>query len=74
MFVSVFIPEARKNRTVLALVAISFAASLLCTYLPLVRELSEGIRVIVLTVVISLVAAIVCPIRDGDSAKKEVRS
>ncbi len=62
MFISVFIPEARKNRTVLILVGISFAASLACAYLPWIRNISEGIRIIVLTVVISLAAAIVRPI------------
>ena len=64
MFISVFIPEARKNRVVAALVAISFAASLAFEYLPLVRELSSGIRIIILTVVISLGAAILFPIRE----------
>lgn len=62
MFISVFIPEARKNRVVAILVAVSFAASLACSYLPWIRNISEGIRIIVLTVVISLVAAIVRPI------------
>ena len=64
MFISVFIPEARKNRVVAALVAISFAASLAFEYLPLVRELSSGIRIIILTVVISLGAAILFPVRE----------
>ena len=72
MFISVFIPEARKNRVVLVLVAVSFAASLACAYLPVIREISEGIRVIVLTVVISLVAALVCPIRDREDSETEV--
>ena len=64
MFISVFIPEARKNRVVTVLVAISFAASLAFEYLPFVRELSSGIRVIILTVVISLGAAIFFPIKE----------
>ena len=66
MFISVFIPEAKKNRVVLALVAISFAASFACAYLPWVRELSEGIRTIALTVIISLTAAILFPIREKE--------
>ena len=70
MFISVFIPEARKNRVVLALVAISFAASLACAYLPVIREISEGIRIIVLTVVISLAAAILCPIKESAEPKE----
>ena len=69
MFISVFIPESRKNRTVAILVAISFVASLAFSYLPLVRDIPEGVRVIVLTVVISLMAAILAPIREiGEEA------
>ena len=69
MFISVFIPEAKKNRVVAALVAISFLLSFACGYLPFLRNLSEGIRVILLTVVISLAAAILFPIKEA--SKKE---
>ena len=71
MFISVFIPEARKNRVVAALVAISFAASLAFEYLPVVREISSGIRIIILTVVISLGAALLFPIKDTKQEEKE---
>jgi predicted branched-subunit amino acid permease len=64
MFISVFIPEARKNRVVLILVGISFASSLACAYLPVISELSEGIRIILLTVIISLAAAILFPVKE----------
>ena len=71
MFISVFVPEARKNRKVALLVVISFASSLAATYLPLIRELSEGIRVILLTVLISLGAAIFFPIDEKKERKEE---
>ncbi len=64
MFISVFIPEAKKNRIVAVLIAVCFALSMAATYLPLVREIPEGIRVIILTVVISLAAAIFFPIKN----------
>lgn len=64
MFISVFIPEARKNRVVLGLVAVSFAASFAAAHLPLISELSDGIRIIILTVLISLAAAVLFPIRE----------
>ena len=64
MFISVFIPEAKKNKIVACLVAISFAASFAFEKLPLVREIPSGIRIIVLTVVISLLAAIFVPIKE----------
>ena len=64
MFISVFIPEAKKNKIVACLVAISFAASFAFEKLPFVRDISSGIRVIILTVVISLLAAIFFPIKE----------
>ena len=67
MFISVFIPEARKNKIVAVLVAISFAASLAFEYLPVISEISSGIRIIVLTVLISLGAAIFFPIKEKDA-------
>ena len=61
MFISVFIPAAKKDKIVAWLVVISFAVSAGVTYLPVVSKIPEGIRIIALTVVISLVAAILFP-------------
>ena len=73
MFISVFIPEAKKNRVVAALVAISFIASFVCGYIPVLRDWSEGVRIILLTITISLVAAILFPIKGNDTSKEEVK-
>ena len=70
MFISVFVPEARKNRIVAALVAIGFAASYACEKIPGVRELSAGVRILLLTVLISLAAALLFPISE-DAGKEE---
>ena len=67
MFVSVFIPEARKNKIVAGLVAVSFVLSYAFEKLPYVREISSGIRVIILTVAISLTAALIFPIKEDES-------
>ena len=67
MFVSVFIPEARKNKIVAWLVAVSFVLSYAFEKLPYVREISSGIRVIILTVAISLAAALIFPIKEDES-------
>lgn len=64
MFISVFIPEAKKNKTVAVLVAISFAASLAFELIPVIKDISSGIRIIILTVVISLGAAILFPVKE----------
>lgn len=62
MFIAIVVPPAKKNRTILALVVISMLLSTVCTFVPFVRELSSGTRIIILTVLISAVAAIVRPV------------
>ena len=60
------IPPARKSKVVAALVAISFALSFVCNYLPGISALSEGTRTIVLTVAISSAAAVLFPVNQDE--------
>ena len=62
MFLAIIIPPARKNRVVAVLVALSFALSFVCNYLPGVASLSDGTRTILLTVLISCGAAVLFPV------------
>ena len=62
MFLAIIIPPARKNRIVAGLVALSFALSFACEYLPGVAVLSSGTRTILLTVLISGAAAVLFPV------------
>ncbi len=70
MFIAIIIPPARKNRILALLVTASFAASLAFSLLPYLRELSEGMRTIILTLSISAIAAILFPI-DNDEEEGE---
>lgn len=63
MFLAIIIPTARKNRIVAGLVALSFALSFACEYLPGVATLSSGTRTILLTVLISGAAAVLFPVK-----------
>lgn len=63
MFLAIIIPPARKNRVVAGLVALSFALSFACEYLPGVASLSGGTRTILLTVLISGAAAVLFPVK-----------
>ena len=67
MFISVFVPEAKKNKVVAILVLISFAASFVFMKTPLFDGISEGIKIIILTVVISLAAALIFPVKEDES-------
>ena len=64
MFMAVFVPAALKDPVVLGLVAVSFAASYLVETLPLFAALSAGARIILLTVTLSLAAAILFPVKE----------
>ncbi len=66
MFLAIIVPPARDNRVVLGLVLLSFAASLLASVWPVLAGVSPGVRTIVLTVVISLAAAVLFPVRDEE--------
>ncbi len=76
MFLAIIIPPAKKNRTIMICVIASFASSYLFKILPLVSNLSSGNKTIILTIVISSLAAIFKPIEtnresnSSDSSEK----
>ncbi len=68
MFAAIVIPPARKNKVLLGLVAISMALSAMLAHMPLFECISEGGRVIGLTVAISAAAAILFPVSERSNA------
>ena len=57
MFLAIIIPQAKKDRIVGVLVVVSFLLSYICKDIPI----SSGTRTILLTIIISMVAAIIKP-------------
>lgn len=72
MFIAVIVPPAKKDKTIAVVIAVSMLSSLMFSILPGLREISSGIVVIILTVVISLAAAILFPVCGDKKEKKEV--
>lgn len=70
MFLAVIIPPARKDKVVAVLVLLSFAASYACTVLPVISCWSEGTRTILLTVIISALAALLFPVKQEKGAEQ----
>lgn len=66
MFVAVFIPPAKKDKVVLGLVIASFCLSFILSTVKIFSAIPEGVRIIILTVLISLFASIVFPRREDD--------
>ncbi len=68
MFLAVIIPPAKKDKIIAGLIIICFAASYAATLLPVLRDMTDGTRTIILTVVIASLAAILFP---RDTEKEE---
>lgn len=68
MFVAIVIPPARKNKVLLGLVVISMGLSAAFSLIPLFSCISEGARMIGLTVIISAAAAILFPVSERSDA------
>ena len=66
MFLAIIIPVGKQNHIVLGCIGVSFLYSFLASVLPFTRELSEGMRILILTIVISAAAAILFPHKEDD--------
>lgn len=64
MFIAIIIPPAKKDLAVRIIVPVSFVLSFLCSVLPAVKSFSSGTRTIILTILISSVAAILKPVKE----------
>lgn len=64
MFIAIIVPAGKQDKVVLCCILVSFAAGYLALKVPVLRELSEGMRTLVLTVVISAAAAVLFPRRE----------
>ncbi len=69
MFLAVIIPPARKDKVIMALVPICFAASFTATKIPLISGLADGTRTIILTVIIAAAAALLFPRNESEEAE-----
>ena len=65
MFLAVIIPQAKKENTIAIIIIISFLSSLMASIL--FENISAGSRIIILTILISALAAFICPIDKEDS-------
>lgn len=64
MFIAIVIPPAKHNQTILKVVIISMFTSWLFEVLPLLKEISSGFKIIVVTLIIASLAAYFFPIKE----------
>lgn len=66
MFAAVFVPPAKENKVVAGLIILSFIASFLFHKATVFSGISSGMKIIILTVILSLAAALLFPVK-GES-------
>lgn len=64
MFVASVMPPAKRSAKVAAVVCASALLSLVCSFVPVIKDMSESVRVIILTVIVACAAAVLFPIKE----------
>lgn len=67
MFLAIVIPESKKNKVIAGIVLVSFASSFAFSKIPFLCDISSGMKITILTVVIAGIAALIFPIKEGES-------
>ena len=69
MFLAVIVPPMRKNKILAGIVIISMFMSGLFSKLPIIKNMSSGFQIIILTILIAGIAAILFPIQEDKTLK-----
>ena len=64
MFIAIIVPPAKKNKVIFGAVAVSMAISWSFTVIPVLKNISSGFRIIIITLVVAGAAAVLFPIPD----------
>ena len=66
MFLAVVIPPARENKVLRMVILVSMALSFLFTQIPVLRDISSGFKIIILTFIVAGSAAVLFPVKEEE--------
>lgn len=72
MFIAIIIPPARENRNIMYTIILSILLSLAFSYLPFLSQISQGWSIIIITILVSSIAATLFPIKI-ESNREEIQ-
>ncbi len=72
MFIAIVVPVARDDGHVMTASVISVIFSAFFTYLPVLREISSGTRIIIVTLAVSALAAFIFPVSEDRDTEESV--
>jgi predicted branched-subunit amino acid permease len=64
MFIAIIIPDARRSLKITFVILLSISISCLFYYVPFIKEIGIGFKIIISTVISALLGAIIFPIND----------
>ncbi|MBR6071933.1 MAG: AzlC family ABC transporter permease [Acholeplasmatales bacterium] len=70
MFIAIIIPDARRSKPILLVILIASAISCAFYYIPGIKEIGLCFKIIIATIVASLIGAIFFPINDEEKSPK----
>lgn len=73
MFIAVIIPPTRKNKVLMAIVLVSMITSALFDLTPVLSGISSGIKIIILTLIISTLAALLFPVHKKSDSNIDMK-
>ena len=68
MFIAIVVPPAKKERSILATVALALVCSCLFAWVPSLRGISAGISIVICTVAAAGICAVVFPVAEEEAA------
>ena len=66
LFLAVVIPPARENKVLRMVILVSMALSFLFTQIPVLRDISSGFKIIILTFIVAGSAAVLFPVKEEE--------
>ena len=64
MFIAIVVPQARQEKPVLLCVVLALVLSCLFTWVPVLREVSDGLAIVICTVAAAAICGILCPVAE----------
>ena len=71
MFIAIVIPAAKKARPVLIVSALAVIFSCILYYVPIFNNVSDGISIIISTVLAAGIGSVLFPVSDADTAQSD---
>lgn len=71
MFIAIIIPPSRDNKAVMCVVICAMLFSCIMTFAPVLKDRSSGMRIIIVTVIISTLAAVFFPVKKEEEVQDD---